>query len=229
MNCGDARSQHGRDTTTWYERMASHETVSASVYEFVATRSGRTILDLGCGNGGYAAQLALSGRTAVAADTNPRYAALAARLGVSAVAVDATPALPFADGTFRTVLLLEVLEHLVEPRRLLKEALRVSSHNLLVTVPDCTHLGALSSFGLTFEHMLETDHRNFFTQESLAALLDFANTSVTIEPGDYVDLGMARLHGGIILAKPLAVLRRLGLYRPRLSSRLFAEIQRRRS
>lgn len=229
MNQSDARMQHARDTTTWYERMPSHETVSASVYQFAANRSGRTVLDLGCGNGGYAARLALSGRRAVAADTNARYAVLAAHLGVSAVAVDATPALPFTDGTFHTVLLLEVLEHLAEPRRLLTEALRVCSHNVLVTVPDCTHLPALNSFGLTFEHMLETDHRNFFTHESLAALLDFDDTSVTIEPGDHVDLGMARLHGGIMLAKPLAVLRRLGLYRPRISSRLFAEIQHRRS
>jgi SAM-dependent methyltransferase len=216
--------EHRRDTGTWYGQVASSDVVSASVFAFAATRSGPTVLDLGCGSGGYAARLRASGLKTVAADTNLEYAMMAAELGVPAVAVDGNASLPFPDDAFHTVLLLEVLEHLTEPKRLLKEALRVCSHNVLVTVPDCTFLGKLKSYGLTFDHMLETDHRNFFTRNSLGSVLELPGTTVSIEPGDHVDLGMARLHGGVVLAKSLALCQRLGLYRPRVSSRLFAEL-----
>lgn len=44
--------------------------------------------------------------------------------------------LPYEDNSFDLVILTEVLEHLNEPEKALKEALRVSKKNILVSVPN---------------------------------------------------------------------------------------------
>ena len=78
--------------------------------------------------------------------------------------------LPLDDGSVDTVFLLEVLEHLEDPAALLREARRVARRNVLVTTPNCTQ-----DFGevpVEFSHMLDVDHRQFFTVTSLRALLD---------------------------------------------------------
>lgn len=43
--------------------------------------------------------------------------------------------LPFADGSFDTVLLCECLDHMDEPERAIKEALRVAHHAVVITLP----------------------------------------------------------------------------------------------
>ncbi len=53
-------------------------------------------------------------------------------------------ALPFLTDSFETVILAEILEHVTEPRKFIREALRVARRRLVVTIPesmpDPTHL-----------------------------------------------------------------------------------------
>jgi len=108
-----------------------------------------TVLDVGCGEGFVAAALRqaqddalqpLAGgtRTARFVGVDLRLAAL---LGAREVAptlrlcqADAG-ALPFADDAFELGLCTEVLEHLVDPDRALRESLRVCRNGVLVSVP----------------------------------------------------------------------------------------------
>jgi SAM-dependent methyltransferase len=51
------------------------------------------------------------------------------------VKVDLEKPLPFVDGEFDTVLLMHVLEHIYDTRRLLAEMQRISRGNILIAVP----------------------------------------------------------------------------------------------
>lgn len=71
--------------------------------------------------------------------------------------------LPFEDGAFDAVLCAEVLEHVEEPDRALKELLRVCSDRLLVSVPNepwfrLSQLAALSYVGRLGNHPEHIQH-----------------------------------------------------------------------
>jgi SAM-dependent methyltransferase len=105
--------------------------------------SERRVLDAGCAFGFGTASLARR-RWAVGLERSARYLAQAHARSPSLPLVrgDVT-ALPFADGSFDAVLLLDVLEHLPDPARALAEARRVLRPGgaLVCTVP---HLGPLA-------------------------------------------------------------------------------------
>ena len=138
-------------------------------------------------------------------------------LGVDAQLYDGER-LPLEDRSVDTVVMLEVLEHLERPATLLAEARRVARRNVLVSVPNCTQ--EWRGVPVEFSHMLDVDHRQWFTVDSLAALLREAFGNATVEQSAPVD----DLLAGLVLPRPLRpahrALRRAGLARPRFDSRL---------
>ena len=194
--------------------------VSSSILAFVRERAGRRIIDFGCGTGGYAALLRRSGFDVTAVDRNPAYVAAAASLGVPAQRVNG--ALPFPDGAFDTLLMIEVLEHVPDDdlEGVLAEIRRVVRRNVLITVPDCEDVMYLQSAGMTHEHFLAADHVQFFTKHRLQALLERFFPAVENARGDPI---LPHLLLPPIVRRPLSALYRLGVLRPSLYSRLFAE------
>jgi SAM-dependent methyltransferase len=194
--------------------------VSPSILEFVKARAGHRIVDLGCGTGGYAAMLQRAGFEVTALDSNAAHVAAAASLGVPAFEVDGS--LPFADRSVDTLVMIEVLEHVpdeeIEP--LLEEVRRVVTTNVLLTVPDCGDVLRLQEASVTCEHFLAMDHVQFFTAGSLGALLGRFFTGVRIIRGDPI---MPHLLLPPPVRRPISALYRLGVLRPQLYSRLFAE------
>jgi len=95
-------------------------------------------LEIGCGEGTNLARLARHG-AAVGIDRYPAKARFAARAvpGARVATADAT-ALPFADGTFASVLIRDLLHHLPDRRRATAEAVRVLARGgtLLVIEPN---------------------------------------------------------------------------------------------
>jgi SAM-dependent methyltransferase len=128
------------------------------------------VLDVGCGLGAYARGLLAAGYDWVGAEVDAADCAELARLGLPHRRVDGRT-LPFPEATFHSALLLEVLEHIADPRPFLAEVHRVAPRQLIVSVPNCELLGYLSEYNATPWHMLEADHKNFFTRWSLGALL----------------------------------------------------------
>jgi SAM-dependent methyltransferase len=95
----------------------------------------RRVLDVGAGNG--AIELAFSGDPGTfAVSVDALWNTTAARLGVRRVLADAS-ALPFRDGAFDTVLCLETIEHVSDPRGVAREVARVAAGDavVLVTTP----------------------------------------------------------------------------------------------
>jgi ubiquinone/menaquinone biosynthesis C-methylase UbiE len=121
--------------------------------ELAAIHPGVSLLDLGCGRGEVAAHAALRGATVTAVDYSPDCVRLtreavslvnerrtSAPLRVRAALADAT-SLPFADGTFDRVTMLDVVEHLYPAQltRTLSEVRRVlkpRGYAVIHTVPN---------------------------------------------------------------------------------------------
>ncbi|HET8822498.1 MAG TPA: class I SAM-dependent methyltransferase [Thermoleophilaceae bacterium] len=206
-----------RDTRTWYRTADPMEQVDGVLVDFVAEHAGRSVLDLGCGLGGYSRALAERGFDVRALDVVPDYVERARSIGVEAELYDGDT-IPLRDGSVDTVMLLEVLEHLDDPARLLGEARRVARRGVLVTTPNCTQ-----DFGdvpVEFSHMLDVDHRHFFTEPSLKRLLDDVFGSSVVEQTAPIDRHLA----GAVLPQPLRAVHRwldtAGLVKPRFFFRL---------
>ncbi|MDO8539355.1 MAG: class I SAM-dependent methyltransferase [Opitutaceae bacterium] len=130
----------------------------------------RRVIDVGCGLGSYGRGLIADGYNWLGAEIDAADCAELVRLGLPHRHIDGCT-LPFADASFDAALCLEVLEHLPDPRVFLREVQRVAPHQLIVSVPNCELLGYLWDHLATPWHMLEADHKNFFTRWSLGSLL----------------------------------------------------------
>jgi len=95
------------------------------------------ILDAGCGNG-WLASLYAAGHTVVGIDLADANLARIRALGILALKYNLDAPLPFADGTFDTVVCSEILEHIFSPDLLLREILRVlkPGGRVILTVPN---------------------------------------------------------------------------------------------
>lgn len=102
--------------------------------------SGHTVLDVGCGTGGFTLAIATeTAATLIGVDKAPQFVAFATErassgnLSVEFLHADAT-ALPFPDESVDRVLLSLVLHQLDEPHRAVREAFRVSRPTGIVLV-----------------------------------------------------------------------------------------------
>lgn len=113
-----------------------HHAAAALIAEAYPTP--RRVLDAGCGEGfAMREMLSLGSADIVGLDGSPGALQVADQLnpGVRFAAGDLLN-LPFPERSFDLVLCMEVLEHLDDPRRGLRELCRVSDHWLLLSVPN---------------------------------------------------------------------------------------------
>jgi ubiquinone/menaquinone biosynthesis C-methylase UbiE len=145
------------------------------VLSMLAGLSPQNLLDVGSGRGAFLWPLldAFPDLIVTAIDTDEKRAAdldAAARGGLaqlSAARMDATK-LAFADDSFDAVTLLEVLEHMPEPEKAAKEALRVAKKYVVASVPSKADDNP--------------EHIQLFDTKSFTALFDRAGARrVTIE------------------------------------------------
>ncbi len=128
------------------------------------------VVDVGCGLGWYGTRLRAAGYDWHGAEMKPTDCAALAAAGLPHTQVDGS-GLPFTDGAFDAALCIEVLEHIAEPRAFLAEIRRVAPGRLIVSVPNAELIAYLHDYLSVPWHMLEADHKNFFTRWSLGTLL----------------------------------------------------------
>jgi SAM-dependent methyltransferase len=212
------RDKAFRNSKNWYTRGGDDPSmISRPHIDFYRKFAGRRVLDLGCATGNYCLELKRLGFDCVGADINREYIERARARGVDAVVVSDT--LPFKDGSFDTVIMSEVLEHLSEPKALLQEARRVTRNNILATVPDSSRFYLLKEMHLTYEHMLEEDHQCFYSKKSFEDLLKLFFPKVTVrQEGPIFAQGVFPWY----VRKPITLAISLGLVKPVVYSQLFA-------
>jgi len=123
------------------------------------------VLDFGCACGAYLRRLAGQAVELHGVDLDPeRVAAAGAQPGITARTVSPDGPVPYPDETFDTVVILEVIEHVPDERRLLKELARVlkPGGRLLLTTP---HRGWLTFLDPgNFKFLMPRLHRFIHTR-----------------------------------------------------------------
>lgn len=208
-----------RDTTNWY---LNGGYVSKNLIKFVSKYAGENILDVGCATGGYCKELEKIGFKCTGVDINQNYVEKARENGVNAILMDIKD-LKFEDNSFDTVLLFEILEHIEDLDASLKEVKRVTSKNILITVPNCTDFNKLKFHGLTYEHMLDKDHVNFFTKKTLEDLLRKNFSKFKVIESESLQIEIITLPK--ILRYPLQFLNNIKLIDSKIYNRLYAVIE----
>ena len=206
-----------RDTKNWYKIRSNY--VSENLIDFAVEHAGDTILDAGCATGEYIQRLSTLGYHGVGVDINSEYIDITKQKGLEAYVMDAKH-LEFPDKSFDTIILFEVLEHVERPEDVLKDARRVARKNVLITVPNCTQFHRLRKAGITYDHMLEKDHVNFFSKSDLESLLSqqFSEYQVSErEPIFLSNIGLPKL-----IRYPISLLYKLRMIPPDFYYRLYA-------
>ena len=209
-----------RDTENFYLEMEG--ALSRLLVNFACEHAGDTILDIGCATGEYCNALKKAGFKCTGVDINREYVKRANEKGIKAYVMNGNN-IEFQDNSFDTVLLFEVLEHVADPSSILNEAKRVAKRNILITVPNCTEFFELKKFGLTYEHLLEMDHVNFFTKNDLEELLSKNFSKFKVEEKEPLGLGAINLPW--ILKYPVLLMHKLKLIKSNIYYRLYAVVE----
>ncbi len=158
-------------SATYNAKKSAHSSHSQLV-ELVPP-SARRVLDLGCGEGAISRVLLERGYEVVSLDSHapqthlPRF-----------IQADLTEDLPLAPrDLFDVVILADVLEHLVTPAKLLRQAMShlARGGRLLVSLPNVVHwsvraLVMAGKFEYTNRGILDQSHLRFFTKKSAEQL-----------------------------------------------------------
>jgi 2-polyprenyl-3-methyl-5-hydroxy-6-metoxy-1,4-benzoquinol methylase len=144
----------------------------------ITPRTAGRVLDLGCGSGLVAAELRNQGRYVVGVDAlpEPDTAERVDRLVVADLDAGLPPEV-IAEGPYDIVLAADVLEHLRDPSRLLRELHTVCTPDsvLVASIPNIAHWYPRVRFGLgrfDYDHrgILDATHMRFFTWRSFRGL-----------------------------------------------------------
>jgi 2-polyprenyl-3-methyl-5-hydroxy-6-metoxy-1,4-benzoquinol methylase len=142
--------------------------------------AGERVLDVGCGEGWFAAELARAGASVVAIDVaeEPLRRARERVPGLDARLVDADGPWPLDDASFDAVWAGETIEHVPDTAGWCSEARRVLTPGgrLLLSTPDHGRLRALwlACSRRAFEAHFDpcADHLRFYTRATLTRLLE---------------------------------------------------------
>jgi len=227
-----------RERRLWQERYQADRL--RQIEDFCGPVVGRRILDLGCGMGGLVVALRQAGARAIGHDPNRAYGAIctlrAARYDLPLPFVTATgEALPFAAGSFDIVVCLDVLEHAESLEGTLGEIARVlapgghaivTATNRFVFRDPHYHLRGINWLPRPLaEALIRRRGRGkeasaFGDRQTLSAMhyVTFSGfvarcraLGFAAEDTRERRVRSARLGGGIRFARPIALLRRIGL------------------
>jgi 2-polyprenyl-3-methyl-5-hydroxy-6-metoxy-1,4-benzoquinol methylase len=146
---------------------------------------GRRLLDVGAADGMLSRQLTQRGWRVTAIEGDPALAQAGARHCERMIPVNLDREIPVGQGPFDVIVYGDVLEHLVDPLRVLVELDRclVPGGFVIISVPNIAHLWIrllllVGRFDYLDRGILDHSHLRFFTERSLRAML--ADAGLTI-------------------------------------------------
>lgn len=131
-----------------------------------------SVVDVGCGAGAYGPELMADGHDWLGLEANPHCCGILERRRLPFRRVDPEiRGLPGADGEWDSAICIEVLEHVKDPHVFLREVARMIRTRAVFSVPNMEVIPYLYDWRVVPWHLLEADHKNFFTRASLRNLL----------------------------------------------------------
>jgi 2-polyprenyl-3-methyl-5-hydroxy-6-metoxy-1,4-benzoquinol methylase len=145
--------------------------------------AGASVVDVGCGAGAYGPPLIATGHDWLGLEASPHCCEILQRrqLPFRPVDVDSLR-LPCSDAEYDSAICIEVLEHTKDPETFAAEIARIIRGRALFSVPNMELLPYLHDWRVVPWHLLEGDHKNFFTRASLRRLLSDSFRNVEIFP-----------------------------------------------
>lgn len=145
--------------------------------------AGVSVVDVGCGAGAYGPVLMADGHDWLGLESNAHCCGILERRQLPFRRVDPeSRQLPCADAEWDCAICIEVVEHVQDPESFIGEIARITRRRALFSVPNMELLPYLYDWRVVPWHLLEADHKNFFTRGSLRALLTRFFTRVEIFP-----------------------------------------------
>jgi len=145
--------------------------------------AGASVVDVGCGAGAYGPPLRAAGHDWLGLEANAHCCEILARRELPFRKVDlGTAELPCGDAAHDSAICIEVLEHTKDPESFVAEIARIIRGRALFSVPNLELLPYLYDWRVVPWHLLEGDHKNFFTRASLSVLLSRFFRQVEIFP-----------------------------------------------
>ncbi|HSP45642.1 MAG TPA: class I SAM-dependent methyltransferase, partial [Chthoniobacterales bacterium] len=142
-----------------------------------------SVVDVGCGAGAYGPPLIAVGHTWLGLEANAHCCDILARRQLPFRRVDLeTAGLPCGDAEYDSAVCIEVVEHTRDPESFVAEIARIIRGRALFSVPNLELLPYLYDWRVVPWHLLEGDHKNFFTRASLNTLLSRFFRRVEIFP-----------------------------------------------
>jgi SAM-dependent methyltransferase len=142
-----------------------------------------SVVDVGCGAGAYGPPLIAAGHQWLGLEANSHCCDILTRRQLPFRRVDLeSERLPCVDAEFDDAICIEVLEHTKNPEGFAAEIARIIRRRALFSVPNMELLPYLHDWRVVPWHLLEADHKNFFTRASLRALLSRFFSRVEIFP-----------------------------------------------
>lgn len=163
---------------------------------------GETVLDVGCGLGAYGPPLIDAGVVWHGCDVNADFVQILRERGLEAT-LSSGNELPFPDHEFESALCIEVIEHVEAYPLLLSEVARIVRRRAFFSVPNVEAIPVLADRLLIPWHLLERDHKNFFTRSNLRATL--LNYFRNVEVIPYGTMPMASSNGSPVYYHLFAV------------------------
>lgn len=192
---------------------------------------GKNVLDLGGGEGAYSLELKKAGYDVVVADINADSLKVASNRGLETLNLDENKVL--GENVADTVILIEVLEHVPDPRAFLQTAMSAARKRVLFSLPCTDDFKSLFNEGLTFAHIAVSDHLWHFSYQEMRTLLDSLNVPYQLQTGDFLfprapmNLLRQRYSGplGYLGMLPLRLLNKLKLIPESIPSRFYGVIE----
>lgn len=132
-----------------------------------------SVVDVGCGAGAYGPALVTAGHQWLGLEADARCFEILQRRGLPFRRVSAESGdLPCGDSEWECAICIEVLEHVPNPDAFAGEIARITRRRALFSVPNIELLPYMHPLASVPWHILEADHKNFFTRASLRALLE---------------------------------------------------------
>jgi len=164
----------------WGTRSSHHLVLS-----LIGTGEGRRALDVGCARGHLLEALVSLGWNCMGVDADTSDIAACIERGLLAVEFDINANALASLGSFDLVVLADVLEHLPDPHRALRNVREVLNPGarVVLSVPNVAHLSVRAQllfgrFRYSSRGILDRTHLRFFTQRTIVELLTDAGFSI---------------------------------------------------
>jgi len=145
---------------------------------------GNSILDLGGGKGAYSLELKNAGYDVVVADINAESLSIAEKHGLKTMLLTQEDSL--GENVADNVIMIEVLEHVPDPKEFMKSAIKAAKKRVIFTLPCTNDFKLLFDVGLSYHHIAVSDHLWHFSYDELKFVLDSLGVKYNLSMGDYL-------------------------------------------